>query len=67
MGLRPTYMDESHLEWMSFDGVGGDSGSNRELAATDSGKLRAHSTGAAKMAYHPNQVDAKIPSRWFSG
>ena len=22
MGLRPTYMDETHLEWMSFDGVG---------------------------------------------
>ena len=21
MGLRPTYMDESHLAWMSFDGV----------------------------------------------
>lgn len=24
MGLRPTYMDETHLESMSFDGVGGD-------------------------------------------
>ncbi len=23
MGLRPTYMDETHLESMSFDGVGG--------------------------------------------
>jgi hypothetical protein len=25
MGLQPTYMDETHLESMSFDGVGGDS------------------------------------------
>ena len=24
MGLRPTYLDETHLEWMSFDGVYGD-------------------------------------------
>ena len=24
MGLRPTYMDETHLESMSFDGVGHD-------------------------------------------
>ncbi len=26
MGLRPTYMDETHLESMSFDGVGGNPG-----------------------------------------
>ena len=25
MGLRPTYMDETHLEPLSFDGVDGDS------------------------------------------
>jgi hypothetical protein len=25
MGLRPTYMDETRLESMSFDGVGGNS------------------------------------------
>jgi hypothetical protein len=24
MGLHPTYMDETHLESMSFDGVDGD-------------------------------------------
>jgi hypothetical protein len=32
MGLRPTYMDETHLEWMSFDGVGGNSPRTRTLA-----------------------------------
>jgi hypothetical protein len=26
MGLRPTYMDETHLESMSFDGVGDHTG-----------------------------------------
>ena len=29
MGLRPTYMDETHLESMSFDGVDGECSLNR--------------------------------------
>ncbi len=32
MGLRPTYMDKTHLESMSFDGVGGDPTGTRGAA-----------------------------------
>ena len=56
MGLRPTYMDETHLKWMSFDGVDGNSPTMNPFGIFARGAVAASRTERLRTMNLPHKL-----------